>query len=149
MKPAPLDDNIRSRMERQRRADTAPEMAIRRELHRRGLRYRVDVRPPVPGVRSRADIIFSAARVVVFVDGCFWHGCPDHFTVPTNNREFWLDKIAANRARDQRNSEALAAAGYVVVRVWEHVDPTTAADEIERVVRSNPDRQHRSGHHAA
>lgn len=126
-------DSVRRRMERQRRRDTAPELALRRELHRRGLRYRVDM-APIRGERSRADIVFSRARVAVFVDGCFWHGCPVHGTLPKTNHAWWSDKLGANEARDRRSDEALRDAGWHVERVWEHEDPAVAAARIELVV---------------
>src|SRR3954447_6857243 len=90
---------VRRRMKATRRRDTAPELALRRELHRRGLRYYVD-RSPVPGWRRRADVVFPTARVAVFVDGCFFHGCPLHRTEAKANRDFWREKIEANIARD-------------------------------------------------
>jgi DNA mismatch endonuclease (patch repair protein) len=86
-------------MQATRGRDTAPELALRRELHRRGLRYRVDM-PVIPGLRRRADVVFPRARVAVFVDGCFWHGCPQHATFAKSNAAFWAAKIAANKARD-------------------------------------------------
>lgn len=115
-------------MQSQRVRDTAPEMALRRELHRRGLRYRVDY-PVLP--RRRADIVFTKARVAVFVDGCFWHGCPEHGTWPQNNAEWWRTKIEANRARDANTDERLRADGWTVVRVWEHEDAPSAAARVE------------------
>ena len=122
-------------MERQGRRDTAPELALRRELHRRGLRFRVDL-SPIPGLRSRADIVFTRAEVAVFVDGCFWHRCPTHATVPKNNRAWWTPKLLANEARDRRTDAALAAADWIAIRVWEHEDPVVAANAIETVVRT-------------
>lgn len=121
------------RLSRQGRRDTAPELALRRELWRRGLRYRVD--HPVLGRRRRVDIAFTRARVAVFVDGCFWHGCPDHASIPKNNREWWLAKLAANSARDRHTDEELREDGWTVIRVWEHEDPTESADLVEKVVR--------------
>jgi DNA mismatch endonuclease (patch repair protein) len=118
----------------QRRRDTRPEVRLRSELHRRGLRFRVDD-APIPGLRSRADIVFRPSRVAVFVDGCFWHSCSDHGTVPVNNSEFWSRKLAANVARDRRADTALAESGWTSVRVWEHEDPVDAADRVERLVR--------------
>jgi DNA mismatch endonuclease, patch repair protein len=115
--------------------DTKAELLVRRELHRRGLRFRVD-RSVLTGVRRRADIVFGPARVVVFVDGCFWHGCPEHATWPTHNAEFWREKIETNRRRDRDTDVRLANAGWKVVRVWEHEDPHRVAASIERLVRS-------------
>lgn len=115
--------------------DTGPELALRRELHRRGLRYRVDIRP-VRGVRSRADLVFGPARVAVYVDGCFWHGCPDHGVLPKSNREWWRAKLEANLLRDRATDATLQRLGWAVARVWEHEDPADAADRVERLVRA-------------
>jgi DNA mismatch endonuclease (patch repair protein) len=121
-------------MARTGRRDTKPELELRQMLHSRGLRYRVD-RPVLPDVRRRADLVFRAARVVVFVDGCFWHGCPEHATWPTRNADFWREKIETNRSRDRDTDERLMDVGWTVARVWEHEDIATAADRIERLVR--------------
>ncbi len=121
-------------MSRTGRRDTKPEIELRRLLHARGLRYRVD-RSVLPGVRRRADIVFPSARVVVFVDGCFWHGCPEHVTWPKSNAEFWRQKIEANRSRDRDTDDRLAAAGWRSIHVWEHEDAAPAADRVERLVR--------------
>jgi DNA mismatch endonuclease, patch repair protein len=116
-----------------RRRDTAPELALRRALHRLGLRYRVDV-APLPALRRRADVLFPGARVAVFIDGCFWHGCPEHGTSPRANAAFWHDKIAANQRRDADTDARLRTAGWEVVRVWEHQDPDTAARHVRQLV---------------
>jgi len=121
---------VRRRMQLQRGRDTVPELALRRELHRRGRRYRVDV-PIVPGTRRRVDIVFGRARVAVFVDGCFWHGCPEHGQRAHDvNGWYWPEKIAGNRRRDADTDARLRAAGWAVVRVWEHDDPEQAATLI-------------------
>lgn len=133
--PRPKDEATRDRLRSQRRRDTAPEMAVRRELHRRGLRYRVD-RKPLMSMRSRADIVFGPTRVAVFVDGCFWHGCPAHASLPKNNRVWWQTKLERNVERDRRVDGELAEAGWAVIRAWEHDDPVEVADEIERIVDS-------------
>ena len=122
-------------MERQARRDTKPELAVRRAVWRRGLRYRVDI-SPLPTMRRRADLVFTRARVAVFVDGCFWHSCPDHATTPKANRAWWLEKLAANVSRDRDTDERLEAAGWAVVRVWEHEDPELAAERVALAVRS-------------
>lgn len=116
-------------MKRQKRRDTKPEMEVRRALWRTGLRYRLD-RPPLPGMRNRADIVFGPARVAVYVDGCFWHRCPEHATIPKNNREWWLRKLEANVRRDRDVDLKLARAGWLVVRIWEHEDPEEAAAKV-------------------
>lgn len=120
-------------MSRTRGRDTAPERALRSLLHRRGLRFRVDY-PPVRGVRRRADIVFTRARVAVFIDGCFWHGCPVHATWPRTNAAFWKDKIETNRARDRDTDRRLEEAGWVVLRFWEHEAPEAAAERVASVV---------------
>lgn len=105
-------------------------MALRRELHRRGLRFRVVY--PVPGNGRRSiDIAFTRSRLAVFVDGCFWHGCPEHGTLPLSNRDWWRTKLEVNRARDRDTDELLAGAGWDVLRFWEHVPTTHAADKVE------------------
>jgi DNA mismatch endonuclease (patch repair protein) len=121
-------------MSRLGQRDTAPELALRSELHRRGLRFRVD-RRPVPGVRTRADLVFPREKVAVYVDGCFWHGCPDHGTMPKANADFWGPKLARNQERDREINKALADEGWTVVRIWEHEDSVIAADRVEPVVR--------------
>lgn len=116
------------------RRDTAPELALRKELHRRGLRYRLQTR--VPGNHRRTiDIAFTRAKVAVFVDGCFWHGCPQHAMRPKANSEWWRWKIEGNQARDANTTELLHAAGWSVVRVWEHEDVGAAADLVGAAVR--------------
>lgn len=118
-----------------RQRDTAPELALRSALHRLGLRYRVNV-SPIPGMRRRADVVFPKARVAVYVDGCFWHGCPIHATWPKANAEFWSDKIRTNRRRDADTDRELAEAGWTSIRVWEHEDPDEAAMRIAEAVLS-------------
>nr|WP_240963326.1 very short patch repair endonuclease [Antrihabitans stalactiti] len=121
-------------MAKQRRRDTAPEVALRRELHRRGLRFFVD-RAPLPGLRRRADLVFPRLRVAVYVDGCFWHSCPQHATHPKNNADWWAAKLAANVARDRDTDARLAESGWQVVRVWEHVAPDVAADVVQAALK--------------
>ncbi|MDQ3756917.1 MAG: very short patch repair endonuclease [Actinomycetota bacterium] len=131
----PTDDRTRRRMSRQRSRDTDPERALRSRLHRMGLRFRLH-RRPVPGVRRQADVVFPGARVAVFVDGCFWHRCPQHATFPKNNGAWWDTKLAANAARDADTDLRLAEAGWLVVRVWEHEDVEEAARRVARAVRA-------------
>ncbi|HMJ34972.1 MAG TPA: very short patch repair endonuclease [Baekduia sp.] len=135
MAVVPSSTAVSARMQRQRTTGTDPELALRRALHTRGLRYRVN-RAPVRHVRSRPDIVFGPAKVAVFVDGCFWHRCPAHGTIPASNRDWWLDKLERNVERDRRTDALLDAAGWTVIRVWEHEDVTAAADHIEREVRT-------------
>lgn len=127
------DDTTRARMARQRPRDTDTELALRRELHRLGLRYRVH-RRPLPGVRRVADVVFGPSRVAVFVDGCFWHGCPEHATWPRSNAEFWRNKIEGNRRRDADTNKRLTEAGWAAQRIWEHEDPAAAARRIQDLV---------------
>ena len=126
---------VRVTMRGNRSKNTTPEMKLRSLLHRRGLRYRVDA-PPTPATRRRADVVFPRERVAVFVDGCFWHGCPEHYRPSTRNIAFWEEKLATNRSRDAQTNEALVAAGWTVIRVWEHEDMSEAAERIEAAVRS-------------
>ncbi|MFC9893051.1 very short patch repair endonuclease [Nocardia sp. NPDC127579] len=130
----PTDPATSARLSRQRRSGTKPELALRKELHRRGLRYFVD-RAPLAGQRRRADVVFPRLRVAVYVDGCFWHRCPQHATDPKNNAEWWAAKLAANVTRDRATDAALRAAGWQVVRIWEHEDPGRAADRVQAAVR--------------
>ena len=115
-------------MSKLKRAGTKPELALRRELHRRGLRFRVNVKD-LPG---RPDIAFTKARLAVFVDGCFWHGCELHGVAPKSNAEWWTRKLEQNRARDAQADESLRSLGWLVVHVWEHDDPVIAVEEIAR-----------------
>ena len=131
--PRPLDDALSERMSRVRRRDTGPELELRRELRRRGLRYRVG-RAPIAGLRSRPDVVFGPARVAVYVDGCFWHGCPLHGVLPKNNRSWSHDKLDANRRRDARANALLTRAEWLVIRIWEHEDLQAAAARIETTV---------------
>jgi DNA mismatch endonuclease (patch repair protein) len=133
MRPPASSAVIRQRMENQRRRDTAPEVAVRRELHKRGLRYRVDY--PLPGLRRRGDIVFPRARVACFVDGCFWHGCSVHRTYPKSNANWWQRKLDANIARDRDTDARLSQAGWTVIRCWEHDDATAVANQIEKAVK--------------
>lgn len=125
----------RYRMQRQRRRDTLPEVALRRALHSRGWRYRVDL-AVIPGMRRRADIVFLRQKVAVFVDGCFWHQCPVHATRPKNNAAWWQGKLATNVARDRETDRVLTEAGWRVVRVWEHEGVIDAIERVERVLTS-------------
>lgn len=137
--PPAADPAVSARMSNTRGRDTAAEMAVRRELHRMGLRYRVNYRP-VPGFRRTADIVFTRQRIAVLIDGCFWHACPDHYRPATGSRSrFWADKIEGNQRRDRESSETFSAAGWLVLRFWEHEDPVAVADRISSAV-------HEAGH---
>lgn len=126
-------------MSRNRRRDTEPEKAVRRALHARGLRFRVDHVVRAEGVSVRPDIVFTRWRVAVFVDGCFWHCCPEHGNIPTRNRTYWVPKLERNVRRDRRVDAALGDTGWQVVRGWEHEPPEEIA---ERVVECLQDAQH-------
>jgi len=135
-RPVPSSAAVSARMSRARRRDTAPEVSVRREAHRRGLRYRVD--RTLPGLpRRRADMVFPAPRVVVFVDGCFWHSCPAHASTPAANREWWVAKLARNQERDRDTDAHLRGLGWTVLRFWEHEEPVGVVDVIERAVRGH------------
>ena len=127
------DERVRARMRAQRERDTAMERQIRSRLHAMGLRFRLHQRL-LTGLRREADVVFARARVAVFIDGCFWHGCPEHGTWPKNNAVFWRRKLRANATRDRDTDARLAADGWVVVRVWEHERADQAAIRIAEVV---------------
>jgi DNA mismatch endonuclease (patch repair protein) len=125
--------------------DTKPELALRRAVHARGLRFFVN-RRPLRSVRRTADLVFPRLRVAVFLDGCFWHGCPQHHTVAKTNAVFWAEKVANNRRRDADTDARLAGEGWSVVRVWEHEPVDIAADRVVAVVtalREARDQVHR------
>lgn len=124
----------RARMQSNKSRDTKPELALRSAVHALGLRYRVSAKP-LAGLRRTADLVFPRAKVAVFLDGCFWHGCPEHHTVATANAKFWSEKVQNNRTRDRDTDGRLADAGWSSVRIWEHEDPAEAALRVERVVR--------------
>ncbi|MFE4452893.1 very short patch repair endonuclease [Streptomyces sp. NPDC056796] len=126
--------SVRAVMRGNRNKDTRPELRLRSLLHKQGLRYRVAARP-LPELRRTADVLFSKPKVAVFVDGCYWHGCPEHLRESHKNAEFWRTKIEGNRARDAETDRLLGEAGWTVVRVWEHEDPVDACARIEGIVR--------------
>lgn len=130
---------VRRVMQANKSRDTKPEKALRSAVHALGLRYRVAAKP-LAGLRRTADLVFPAARVAVFLDGCFWHGCPQHHTVAAANAKFWADKVEGNRTRDRDTDQRLAEAGWVSVRVWEHEDPSEAARRVREVVRARAPR---------
>lgn len=130
--PEASSELIRIRMKNTKRRDTKPELTLRAELDRRGYEYLVD--HPIDGSRRRVDVVFPEAKVAVFVNGCYWHGCSEHGTTPKSNREWWLAKIEANRVRDADTDQRLRAAGWTVLRYWEHDDLEAAAAEIVRFV---------------
>lgn len=123
-------------MRKQKRSDTLPELALRRALWARGLRYRVGVRLPLNKLRRTADVAFLGARVAVFVDGCYWHACPIHGTRPKANASWWTEKLAANVERDRDTDRRLREIGWESVRVWEHETPSEAVDRIQQVIEA-------------
>jgi len=127
-------------MRANRRRDTGPERAVRSLLHARGLRYRVDLPIRVGALRPvRPDLVFTRARVCCFIDGCWWHGCPEHGRRRTSaNDEYWSAKIARNVERDAEHRSVLEAAGWTVLRFWEHEDPADVADRIADAVAARP-----------
>ena len=136
----PSSTGVSARMSRHPRRDTGPELALRRLLHAAGYRYRVNY--PVPGLPRRSiDIAFPRAKVAVFIDGCFWHGCPDHGQVPTANNAWWIAKLERNRERDVATTAHLDHLGWAVLRIWEHTSPQdafVAASGLVRVEAAGP-----------
>lgn len=121
-------------MRANRRSNTKPEWQLRRALHRLGYRYRKDFRLVANDVRVRADIVFTRWKVAVFVDGCFWHACPEHGREPTNNEWYWTPKLRRNVERDARVTAALEDAGWTVLRIWEHAELTEAVRSVESAI---------------
>lgn len=117
-------------MQSNRGRDTGPELALRRALWREGIRYRL--RYPLPG---RPDLVFPRKRLVVFVDGCFWHCCPEHGAKPKTNAEFWNKKLARNVARDREVTGILREEGWTVLRVWEHEVKQQVDHLVQRIAR--------------
>ncbi|MGN7246797.1 very short patch repair endonuclease [Janibacter anophelis] len=125
---------MHARFSSQRTSRTKPELQLRSRLHARGLRFRVEY--AITGLpRRRADIAFPRAKLAVMVDGCFWHGCPEHCVTPKTNTSFWLDKFEANRIRDRDTDARLRELGWTSLRIWEHVPPGEAADLVEQTYR--------------
>jgi DNA mismatch endonuclease (patch repair protein) len=136
-RPKASSAEVRRRMQATRQRDTPGEIALRTALRALGLRYRVDV--TLPGTRRRADVAFLRAKVAVFVDGCFWHGCPTHGTWPKANASWWRSKIEGNRLRDQDTDCRLRSAGWTVLRFWTHDDAAGAARTIAKALHSRND----------
>lgn len=131
--PSPSSEAALKRMRAAKPRDTAPEKALRSVLHSKGLRFRIDQKPNKK-LNRKADIVFRSVKVAVFVDGCFWHGCPIHGTQAKANAEFWKNKIEQNQARDLDTNKQLKKAGWRVVRVWEHEDSEKASQKIYGLV---------------
>ncbi|MGW3547134.1 very short patch repair endonuclease [Janibacter hoylei] len=133
---SPPPAHLSARFAKQRREATKPELALRKELHRRGFRFRVQYR--VEGLpRRRVDIAFTRRRLAVFVDGCFWHRCPEHCVVPKSNRDWWLWKFDTNARRDADTDRRLSELGWSVMRIWEHVDVDAAADTVAAALQAD------------
>ncbi|WP_119032279.1 very short patch repair endonuclease [Gordonia rubripertincta] len=141
-RPPASSESVRFRMSRQRNKDTNPETQVRRALHSRGVRFRTNVKVE-PDLRTRADVAWRGLKLAVFIDGCFWHGCPKHATQPAANAEWWAEKLETNRARDRRTDSTLTERGWTVRRYWEHELPEEVADDIVRLLgslRKRPER---------
>lgn len=120
----------RKAMQGNKGRDTKPELAVRRLLHAQGYRYRVNHRPE-KDLRRTADLVFTKAKVAVFIDGCYWHGCPEHYVSPVTNYSYWSGKVATNRTRDINTNQALSNRGWTVLRYWEHEPPVFVAEKIK------------------
>ncbi|QAV28840.1 very short patch repair endonuclease [Micrococcus luteus] len=128
-------EGVRRSMRANKGRDTKPELLVRRLVHAAGLRYRVNAKPE-KDLRRTADLLFRPARIAVFIDGCFWHGCPQHYTKPKANNGFWEDKIEQNRVRDAETTRILTERGWTVLRFWEHDDPSEVAGLVKAAVRT-------------
>ena len=137
---------VRHNMQANRSRDTGPEMAVRHLLFAHGFRYRVAYRALPQNRRITVDIAFPGARIAVMIDGCFWHGCPEHYRAPRAHTDYWQAKIEGNEARDSRTSEALTESGWTVLRFWTHEQPQVIAAQVEQAVRQRhadpPNRSH-------
>lgn len=134
-RPPASSPAVRKRMRATPQKDTPLELGLRSALHRLGLRFRVH-RKTIPGLRRTVDILFPKSRTAVFVDGCFWHGCPRHGTLPrATNRQWWIEKIRTNRQRDRDTDRKMRRLGWTVIRVWEHEDKSVAARRIAKLVK--------------
>lgn len=141
--PEPVDYAASKIGRANRRTDTKPEVRLRSALHRRGLRFRKDFLIRAGEVRVRPDIVFTRLKLALFVDGCFWHSCPEHGSIPKRNREYWLPKLAANAERDRRVNAALEASGWAILRLWEHEGTDRASSMVlETVERREMEDKH-------
>jgi DNA mismatch endonuclease (patch repair protein) len=127
---------VRASMLGNKSVDSKPELALRSALHGVGLRFRKNVRLEAGSTRVRADVVLVRSRIVVFVDGCFWHSCPKHRAVPRTNRRWWRQKLMANAQRDQRQRRTLRRSGWRVIRVWEHEAVTLGTSRVLKAVAS-------------
>jgi DNA mismatch endonuclease, patch repair protein len=136
--PAPTTPAATAVMRANKKCDTLPEVRLRRELHRRGYRYRKHLQIRTDDLSVRPDLVFTRRRIAVFVDGCFWHSCPEHGTQPMSNSSYWDAKLQRNRIRDAHVNDSLRASGWTVLRIWEHANVDAAADEVATVVSRMP-----------
>ena len=134
--PRPMNQGRSNNMRAIRRRDTKPETELRSQLHRLGYRFRKDLRLDLPDRRVRPDIVFTRKRVAVFVDGCFWHCCPEHGRQPSVNGWYWQPKLQRNVKRDRAADDALRAAGWSVLRVWEHTPVEEATGQVQALLRA-------------
>ncbi len=125
-RPPPSSEQVSQQMKRMPRKDSVPEIRLRRALHAQGLRFRVNLK----GLPGTPDIAFTRAKIAVFMDGCFWHRCPEHGTLPKANREWWREKLDRNVSRDRLKDEELVSLGWSVVHVWEHEDEAESSGRI-------------------
>lgn len=138
---------VRNSMQGNKNRDTKPEMIVRRKLHASGLRYRVHARP-IKEWNRRADLVFPRAKIAVFVNGCFWHGCSQHYSVPKTNTNYWSPKIERNVERDAETSRRLKSEGWLVIVLWEHENLSRAAERSAVRIRKRLERtqKQRNGH---
>ena len=136
-------EHVRAFMSRQRTKDTDPERRLRSALHRRGVRFQLH-RRDLPG---RPDLVLARLRVAVFVDGCYWHACPEHMVPPKSNAAWWAEKLAENVARDRRNDAKLIEIGWEPVHVWEHEDPEVVAEHLAALWRAGATASDQDGAH--
>lgn len=128
-RPPPSSEQVSQQMKRMPRKDSVPEIRLRRALHALGLRFRVNLK----GLPGTPDIVFTRAKIAVFVDGCFWHRCPDHGVLPKANRDWWREKLDRNVSRDRLKDEELSSLGWTVVHVWEHEEEAESAGRIREL----------------
>jgi DNA mismatch endonuclease, patch repair protein len=129
--PHPTSAGVVSVMKANRSTDTRPEVRLRSALHRLGLRFRKDFRVQLPERSVRVDIAFTRQRLACFLDGCYWHACPEHGHAPKVNTQYWGPKLARNVERDRKVTAALQSAGWTVLRIWEHVPTDEAVREVK------------------
>jgi len=135
--PSPASVLVSARMKRNPKFNTGLELRLRSELHRRGMRFRIHLAISICGSKVRPDVVFTRQRLAVFVDGCFWHCCPEHGVMPRHNSKYWVEKFARNRRRDAKVNQELATSDWSVMRLWEHLPITAAADIVAAALSTN------------